>query len=675
MKFLRIVVCLIALAALPAEAFENVLLISVDTLRPDHLGCYGSSKIKTPHIDSLARTGVLFKNAVAPTPYTLPSHVSMMTGLIPPAHGVRDNGGFYLDKKHTTLAEMFVSNGMKTGAFVGAFPLDSRFGMDQGFGMYDDNYPIVRNVNELTMPERSAESVAMRALDWIVKQGNSNWFAFVHFYDPHFPYAGSYQEEISRVDQAVGKILSYLREKSIDQKTLVVFTADHGESLGEHQERTHGIFGYESTLRVPLIFFPFKPKVVEDRVRLIDVAPTILALQNLSFQTRTQGVSLVDFITGKSQKVGDSYFESLSMHFSANWAPLSGFYSGEMKFVDLPLPELYDLNKDPKEATNLCSDKQLCNLWKTKFQTFSRPYQQAEVKRAEVDKETMEQLRALGYVTGGSKGAKTQYEPKDDPKNLISFHNKVDAAVAFLNKGYDLKALELLEEIISERPDYSLAYEHASFIRSSLGFPEQAVDLLKKAIENGVSNDSILGKLGLYLYEARKYDEAIKQLNVVLTRNPEDLDALNHLGMTYTAMGKYTQAEDTFRKALVIDSSNSMSISNLGTLFLTQKKYDLAEKQFEAALVVNPHQAGAYNSLAVIHANRKNWTAAIQNWNLALKEDPKNFDAMLNLAFAYLENSQNDEALKLLQEFEKNAPRNRYAQDLKRVRSLMQKLR
>jgi arylsulfatase A-like enzyme/Tfp pilus assembly protein PilF len=690
MRFSSIFVVLPVLATLssPSFAYDNVLLISIDTLRADYLGCYGSSKVKTPNIDSLAKNGVIFKNTVSQAPFTLPSHVSMLTGLIPPVHGVQDNGGFYLNKSIVTMADVLRSHGIRTAAFLGAFPLDSRFGLDKSFDVYDDSYPTVNNVSEISMPQRKAEEVADFALKWLQGQTKGGWFAFVHFYDPHFPYEPPvqykqmypndlYAGEIAYTDEQVGRILNFLRNNGLNKKTLVVLVSDHGESLGEHQEETHGIFAYESTLRVPFIVSPNTPKVIEARVRLIDVAPTILALQKLRFPERIQGVSLATYLepgAKGSPVLQDSYFEALSMHFNAQWAPLRGFYSGNFHYIDLPIPELYDLSRDPKEAKNLCEDKTLCGRWAGRFATFAKPFLRSNTSPSPIDSETAEQLRALGYVSGEKIISKKEFGPDQDPKRLIKYHNMVDTALGFYRRGYDLKALEILGKVIEERPDYSVAYLHAGFVYSEQGFPEKGAEILKQAIQNGVLGPEILGKLGLYLFEAKQYDESVKQLELALKTDSQDLDTLNFLAMAYTASGRYSEAESTFQKALAIDPSDAMTLNNLGTLYLTQKKLDLAANQFEAALSKNPHVTGAYNGLGVIYATQRKWNQAIEKWNLALKENSKNYDAMLNLAFAYLEQKDRVKALPLFQNFEKNAPAARYGKDLVKVRSLIRQL-
>jgi arylsulfatase A-like enzyme/Tfp pilus assembly protein PilF len=687
MKFPICAILAILLTAGFVQAADNVLLISIDTLRADHVGCYGYQKAKTPAIDSIAGQGVLFKNAVSPAPFTLPSHISLLTGLIPPIHGVHDNGGFYLDNKIVTVAELLKEHGYKTGAFVGAFPLDSRFGLNQGFDVYDDSYPTVNNVSEITMPERKGGAVTDSAIAWLEKQKNSNWFAWVHYYDAHFPYQAPedfkkifpenpYDAEVAFVDSQVARLLEFLNKSQQKDKTLIIVTADHGESLGEHKEDTHGIFCYESTLRVPLIVAPFKHSVIDTRVRLIDVFPTLLELKKIKAPNNIQGVSLVKYLKGQTEgSPQDSYFEALTMYLNAQWAPLRGFYSKNFKYIDLPIPELYDPSKDPTEKQNLCADSSLCTTWAQRFQMNYKAFLKNVAPSAEVDHETVEQLKALGYISGSwAPVGNKQFTENDDPKNLIPYHNRVDNALGFFNRGYELKALEILEKVIEEKPNFSTAYMHASFIYSSEGLPEKAVETLKKALQNGIVNSEVQGKLGIYLFEAGRYDEAIQQLTLAIKEDPENLDNVNYLGMSYTATGKFADAEATFNKALSEDPSDGMTLTNLGTLYLTQKKNEDAIRQFRAAIAVNPTIANAYNGLGVAFANQKNWPQAIESWKTALNQNVKNYDAMLNLAYAYLEIKDTTNALIHFRDFEKNAPSSKYRKDLAQVRSLINQL-
>lgn len=670
----------------PLLAYDNVLIVTVDTLRADYVGCNGSKKVKTPNIDSLASSGVVFRNTVSPAPFTLPSHVSLMTGLIPPVHGVRDNGGFYLNEKIATLAESFKARGAATAAFVGGFPLDSRFGLNQGFDVYDDSYPTTNNFSEISVPQRPADEVADSALRWLRSKEKAHWFLWVHFYDAHFPYTPPerfrkiypndlYAGEVAFADEQIGRLLDFLKQNHLEKSTLVVVTADHGESLGEHGEETHGIFAYESTLRIPLIMAPFSPRIVDTRVRLIDVAPTILELQNIPFPAKMQGVSLLKCLNGKENpQLQDSYFEALSMSLNAGWAPLKGFYSGTHQYISLPIPEVYDLSKDLKEQSNLCADQQLCKDWGIRFGRFNKPLEQKVIANTPVDRETQEQLKALGYLSGGSVAAKSEYSVDDDPKKLIIYHNRVNSALSFYNKGYDLKALEILEKVIAEKPDYSTAYLHAAYIQDEGGSPEKAVEVIQQLVKRGNGTPETLGKLGFYLYEDQKYETAIQQLKAALKLDPQDLQNLNFLGMAYTAMGNFDEAEKIFNKALTLDPSAAMTLNNLGTLYLTQKKFDMAAQKLEAALALNPHIANAYNGLGVVYAKQNKWDLAIKNWDLAVRENPKNYDAMLNLAYAYLEIKQRDKALPLFQNFEKNAPVRRYSEDLVKVRQLIRQL-
>jgi arylsulfatase A-like enzyme/Tfp pilus assembly protein PilF len=686
MKILRILFCFCSLLVVDSsQAFDNVLLISVDTLRSDYISASGSKKVSTPNIDGLAKSGVLFKNAVSPTPFTLPSHISLLTGLIPPAHKVHDNIGFYLNDSVTTIAEVLASRGWKTGAFIGAFPLDSRFGMDQGFQIYDDKYPTATDSLEFSIPERNAEQIANSALAWLQKQGSQKWFAFIHFYDPHFPYIAPepfrkqygtnlYAAEVAYVDAQVGRILTFIKDKKLSQKTLIIFTSDHGEALGDHGEKTHGIFAYESTLRIPLIVSPFAAKAVETRVRLIDVTPTILDLLQLSTPQKTQGVSLKSYLqTKESLPPKDSYFEALSMHLNAQWAPLRGIYSGKYKYIHLPLPELYDLSADPGETKNLCQQQKLCGQYRKSFDAFYRAFERDSISPAVMDAETREKLQALGYLTGPSGPKKENYGPDDDPKNLISIQNRMDEAVVFFHQGLDLKAMEVLDKIIAENPKHMDAYLYLAFIRSAQGFPDKSVELLQKAKRNGLASSQLEGRLGLYLFQMRRFDDAVQQLKKAVEMDGRNLENLNYLGLSYSASEKYKQAEEAFRRALQVDPSDARTLNNLGALHLAQKNFKTAEEFFLKAVQSNEH-SGAYNSLGVIYAEQKKLDLAIKNWLLAIQKNRQNYEAVLNLAFAYMEINQKKKALDLFRYFEKNAPPAQYRDVIPQVRSLIRDL-
>jgi arylsulfatase A-like enzyme len=360
---------------------------------------------------------------------TLPSHSSLLTGLDPRTHGVRDNSGFRLAAETPTLAAVFHDAGYATAAFVGALPLDSQFGLDRGFDHYDDTLPRAEQVlADTAMPERRAGEVVDAALAWLrARETDERWFVWIHVFDPHFPYeppapfeasslAERYGGEVMYVDRELGRLFDFVGRGTTEDEVLIVLTADHGESLGEHGERSHGVFAYDSTLRVPLLFSPFEPRTVKQRVRLIDVAPTILALQGLAFARPIDGTSLSGLVEGTRGEgpAASSYFEALSMYLNMQWAPLRGFYAEHFKYIALPVPELYDLETDPAETQNLCRDPATCERWAARFADFAGPFEPL-TQRERVDPELQAQLEALGYVAGGETASAETFGPNDDP--------------------------------------------------------------------------------------------------------------------------------------------------------------------------------------------------------------------------------------------------------------------
>ncbi len=676
----------------PAPAIpRRVLLISIDTLRPDYLSCYGNLRVQTPHIDSLSQRGITMDHAVAQIPLTLPSHTSMLTGMYPTHHGVHDNGGFYLDPRVETLAEIFKKQGFQTAGFISGFPLDSRFGLNHGFDTYDDKLPIRAMNFDIAMPQVQGNHTVDDLLGWWKGNKNDKWFVFLHLYDPHHPYyppepyrqkypKNLYAAEIAFVDDQMGRVFDYLKAKNWLESTLIVFTADHGEGLGAHKERTHGIFAYDTTMRVPLIIAgPTVPKTrrIATLTRTIDIAPTILDLMKFPTSSSMDGISLVNVWNLKAEPPNRrTYFEALSVSINRNWAPIRGMYSGDHKYIFLPVPELYDLSKDPQELTNLCAqDEALCAKFNDEYTQYARMVGVTDVVAQEIDPETAEKLNALGYITPTKRSApKTNFTVADDPKNLVDLDVMLDDALALHNKGNNEKAAEILEEVLSRRNDFTMAYLHLAYFYDELGKTGKSIGTLKRAISNQIEDPQIYARLGLYLQETGQFDASIASIKKALEMDPREVEAFNFLGMAYTGSGKYEQAEKVFRDALELDPTVAITYNNLGVLYLRQKQYDQAQKNYETAVKYDPQLGAAYNGLGVIYASTNQPEKAIAQWQKAIDSDPRQIDALLNIGYTYLKLNQAPRAAESFQLFLDKAPAQAYQEEIEKVRRILQDL-
>ena len=432
-------------SAVRRQAGLNVLLITVDTMRADAMGAYGRKDADTPWMDRLAAQGVRFAEARAQNVVTLPSHANILSGRYPTDHGVRDNSGFRFPADPETLATILKARGYRTGAFVSAFPLDSRFGLDRGFDVYDDRFANVDTHTAFQMEERPGPETAALAADWIRAQGDGPWFCWVHLYEPHFPYAppepvrsrfasAPYQGEVAAADAALGPLVETTLAAGPSGRTLVVLTADHGESLGEHGEPTHGIFAYEATLRVPLVLYApsvLRARVVAEPVRHVDILPTVLDALALPPPSGIAGRSLLPLAAGQSLPPRESYLEALSSTRNRGWAPLIGVVRGPFKYVDLPLPELYDLSADPGETRNL-APVQPQRLEEMRAALSRVREGDRGWEGGAEDEAVRERLRALGYVAASRSLGARAFTDADDPKRLIA----VDAELQGLIEQY-----------------------------------------------------------------------------------------------------------------------------------------------------------------------------------------------------------------------------------------------
>ena len=658
-----------------AASRPNLLLVTIDTLRPDRLSCYSSDFVQTPVIDALARRGVLFRRAFAHTPTTLPSHTSILLGLTPLGHGVHDNANFVVGQEFLTLAELLKGQGYATGAFVGAFPLDSRFGLTQGFDVYDDNYGS-RGASEFSYVERKAGDVVAKALAWLGGQ-KTPWFLWVHCFDPHQRYQppepflsrfkdNPYNGEVAYVDFALKGLFDALEGRGEADRTVVVFTGDHGESLGEHGESTHGYFAYNSTLWVPLIISApgLKPGESRETVCHVDIFPTVCDLLGVAKPGSLQGTSLLPVLKGKTLASRDIYFESLYPHFSRGWAPLRGIISGGHKYFDTPIPELYDIDKDFGERENLAERTDLnayaAELKKT-IDGLASPSAGAPAKK--LDRTVQERLKSLGYITGPvPAAAKKTYTREDDLKVLLPFQSKLQAAMGLYHKGALEDAIALLREVIDGRKDFDLAYTYLATIYKEQGRWKEAIDCLRQGYQANPSSFQILTTFGIFLTDFRQDDAAIdvlKQGLAIIDYNPE---LWNYLGIAYWHKGDFQAAEEAYTRALALDSNYPIAFNNLGSLYFSRylrdrkdEDYLRAVEDFRKAIALDSSYASPHNGLGTALAKAGDLNGAIASWERAVALDPNLPFPLYNLGAAYLARGDKDKALEYLLRYKKIA--------------------
>jgi choline-sulfatase len=668
---------------LPRDPGLSILLVSIDTLRADALGCYGNSRAETPWIDRLAREGVRFASAHAHNVVTLPSHANLLSGRYPLNHGVRDNTGFRFPDGTPTFATLLRDRGFRTGAFVSAFPLDARFGLARGFDVYDDRVGGREGRDAFVMPERAGTRTVGQAVRWLGPPGGKRSFAFVHLYEPHFPYAppepfasrfrgAPYQGEVAAADAALGPLLQPLLDAGAAARTLVVLTSDHGEALGEHGEATHGVFAYEATLRVPLVFWApglLRPRVVDAPVGHVDVLPTVLDLLGVEPPAGLDGRSVRPLLVGRPLEARPSYFEALSTSLNRGWAALHGVSESGLKYIDLPLPELYDLRADPGETHNLVRSRAV-ELDRLRRQLAGLREQDKGVVRVTESRETVERLRALGYATGTAE-AKARYGEQDDPKNLVALDRMLDEMVGLFHAGDVGRALDVGRELVRRRPDMEVAHLQIAYLERSRGDLAAAIVSARRAVVLRPADPEAVSLLGVYLTEAGRAREAVAFLGPYVEGPERDLDVTTAYGMALATTGRRRDALAVFEQARAEHPTNAMVLVNVGTVFLMDGDVDRARQAFEAALDLDPDVARAHNSLGVIAAREGRLPEAIERWKRAAELNPRDYQTLFNLGSILWGAGRRDEARPYLEAYLRAAPLALEGRDIARVRALL----
>jgi len=628
---------------LPDNSLQNILLITIDTLRADALGSYGNARAATPWMDRLAAGGLRFERAHAHAVVTLPSHASILSGLYPPDHGVRDNAGFRFPGSRATLATKLKMAGYATGAFVSAFPLDARFGLARGFDTYDSTFVDASPRPPLLEQERRGVETVALARRWLDAHAGERTFCWVHLYEPHAPYAppepfasrfrdAPYAGEVAAVDAALEPLLRPVLDAGTRGRTLVVLTSDHGEALGDHGEATHGVFAYESTLRVPLIVYApalAAPRVVGTDAMHVDVLPTVLDAAGIAVPDGVRGRSLLHVVDGRGEARVAGYFESLSPALNRGWAPLRGMVRAGRKYIDLPIPELYDLDADPEETRNLVAT-QPREARELRDQLSQIASDASAAARINESSDARARLESLGYVSG-TVAPRSRYTENDDPKRLIAVDARLQEATRLYTSGDRAQARAIAESLVRERPGMRVAWMTLAQIQRDTGSLDAAIASLRRAHALAPGDSGTAALLGAYLTEAGAAPEAVTLLEPFAKGDSADLELAVALGLAEARAGRGADAIATLQRAREAHPTNAMLLVQLGTVQLMANRRADARGSFEAALAENRTLARAHSSLGAMNAEDGRAAEAAAEWREATRLDPGEYGRIFQL--------------------------------------------
>jgi len=658
----------------PTAPRPNVLLITIDTLRADRVG-HGL----TPAIDGAAARGIRFTGARAAAPLTLPSHTSILTGLLPPQSGVRLNGVPLVGKP--TLGRLFHDAGYRTAAFVGAYVLDRRFGLSGGFDTYDDRIPRDPAAGARLEAERRGDLVAGAALEWLGRSSTQPFFAWIHFYDPHAPYqppaeflakAGgrAYDGEVAFADAQVGRVLDWLKSSGEQAKTLLVIAGDHGEGLGDHGELTHGMLAYDSTLRVPLILvlppgLELPPKgselppkggshgssgsggfrlqaegsTVEGPVSLAQIAATLLGAAGIDAPTGMQPALLETTAPVKAARLPDLYSETTYPE-SAGWHSLQSIVDDRWKLIASSERELYDLSVDPAESHNLAGTKtSMVDGMQARARALGAA---AATSASSVPADAAERLRALGYVSGSSQPVG---DDAPNPADHIAAWNTFERELTRLDNGEVRAALTNLAALARRYPDAPVFQATYARALKDTGRAAQAVDLYRRLVARWPKDASLYHDLAVAAGAAGMADEASRAERAALALQPTNADASNGLGLLLVEQGKAAEAVSAFERAVQDDPSNATFWTNLGNARREAGDATRAEQAYQKALEQNPRSPDAANGMGVLLVQQHRAADAVSWFERALAGSPRFTEARLNLGIAYQESGNRDKAI------------------------------
>ena len=635
-----------------AQTHPNVILITIDTLRADHVGCYGAQTVKTTTLDALARDGVVFERAIAQVPLTWPSHAVILTGTYPFQNGVQDFTGQPLAPQFRSVAQAFKQAGYATGAVVSAFVLDRSWGLGRGFDFYDDAFSAETfETKDIGLVDRRAEQSVAHALAWLKKTPHRPFFLWLHLYDPHSPYDPPepyrmeyrehlYDGEIAYADHELGKLVAWLKVNKLYDSALIVMLSDHGESLGEHGEDEHGFFVYNATVRVPLIVKPpagsgIRSERRREPVETVAVAPSLMQLAGVKdpIQNQFQAPSL---FPGGGDGKGAAYSETFYPFSSFGWSPLHAVETSRFHYIEAPKAELYDVENDPGETRNIVAEQPATvAVLKEKTQQLlaHNPFASTGPARGNINPDAEEKLRALGYFgfrAAVSPEALAAGLPK--PKDKLAEFNAILKAQDAFHRNDPEAAETLLAKVQEQDPKiYVVPFMLGeSAIRRKDW--QKAAEQLQRCLDLNPNFDSAMTGLAFALAKLGRAAEARNWLNKAVESNPQNYRAWYEIGLL-AATSDRAEAQSAYEKAIAIQPNFPPGQRELGLALFQQKKYAAAAPHLEKATALGLDDAHIRNFLGICYSQTNRPQKSIESYRVALKLDPKLAEAHLNLGY------------------------------------------
>jgi arylsulfatase A-like enzyme/predicted Zn-dependent protease len=573
-----------------------------------------------------------------------------MTGVHPPRHGVRDNGGYFLDDRWTTLAEVVQAAGHQTFAAVGAFVLNRMWGLNQGFETYDDEFGEVGpDTHEMLRVQRRGDAVVDRALAWLAGRNGKPFLAWLHFYDPHHPYEPPdeyarryadrpYDGEIAYVDAMLGRVLDYLRDEGLYDSTLIVVMGDHGEGLGQHGEPDHGIFLYDSTVHIPLIVHAPQPAyrgVVDGVVSDVDVMPTVLDYLGLEIPDAVEGQSLLPLMAGREEpEPRYAYSETQYCRLHYGWSDLASIRDARYKFIEAPTPELYDLEQDPGETRNVFSSQMgIANPLRERLAEMrEEAVAGADAEMADLDPETLEKLRALGYV--GSTAPEVEGDLPDPKERLEEMNLLIRAGrdtADLLGEARFADVAEMLEEVLRREPNYMDGYLNLATAYLGLGRVDESIQILNAALKKTPDNINVMQLLARAHMEREENDTAAALFEAIIARSPRYAQAYYGLSEIQVERGEFDAAARTMARLLEVHPDTGMAQYELGMAHLRAGRLEDARQALTRALASTPELRNAHFNLALISEELGDTATARREYEAELENFPANGEAGTNL--------------------------------------------